>query len=553
MSERSIRAPMTLRRRFLLHNLLLTGGLLLAGAVSVWRLGVVRQQVELNHNVYAELRTVGDVAIEVGTVRGLLTAPKADAEPIQAHLANAIGGLDQFIKVAQGYGPAQGSEAVMREAYLPINTAAASARDRLDKVLTQVKGGALAGDPAPVREQVDAALADVDGVAAACIRFMSAHQDVASASVIRNAILIGLLSVAAVLAAVLLSIAHDRLVTGPLQRLRAGVRRVAAAQFAERLEPAEMAASPEFLDLANEFNRMAGELDAFYHKLEEQVRARSRELVRSERLASVGFLAAGVAHEINNPLNIISGHAELTARQLARGRLSLADGDAAEAAESLKVIQDEAFRCKEITEKLLSLARQGEQTRESLDLGGVARDVAAMTRGLKNYRDRRVTLCLDPAEPLEVEANATEMKQVLLNLTINALEAVPPMEGEVRIEGRRTPDWVELSVHDNGRGMTPDVLSHVFEPFFTARKARCDANGQPPQNRGTGLGLSITHAIVESHGGRISVESDGPGRGSRFTVQLPARASRDAQRSPPARAPLRVASNPGGTAATGCA
>lgn len=517
---------MTLRRRFLLHNLLLTGGLLLVGAVSVWRLGVVRQQVDLSHNVYAELRTVGDVAIEVGTVRGLLTAPKADAEPIQVHLTTAIGGLDQFIKVAQGYGPATGSEAAMREAYVPINTSAASARDRLDKVLTQVKGGALTGgDPAPLRDQVDAALADVDGVAAACIRFMSAHQDVASASVTRNAIVIGLLSAAAVIAAILLSFAHDRLVARPLQRLRAGVRRVAAAQFAERLAPAEMAASPEFLDLANEFNRMAGELDLFYRKLEEQVRARSQELVRSERLASVGFLAAGVAHEINNPLNIISGHAELTARQLARGRLPLAGGDAAEAAESLKVIQDEAFRCKAITEKLLSLARQGEQTRESLDLGGVARDVAAMTRGLKNYRDRRVTLCLDPAEPLEVEANATEMKQVLLNLTINALEAVPPMEGEVRIEGRRTPDWVELSVRDNGRGMTADVLSHVFEPFFTARKGRCDANGQT-QNRGTGLGLSITHAIVESHGGRISVESDGPGRGSRFTVQLPARVSR---------------------------
>jgi two-component system, NtrC family, sensor kinase len=518
---------MTLRRRFLAHNLLLTGGLLLAGAVSVWRLGVARERVDLSHNVYAELRTVGDVAIEAGTVRGLLTAPKPDAAPIQAHLANAIGGLDQFISVAQGYGPATGSEARMRAAYVPINTAAASARDRLDKLLARVKGGALQGDPAPLRGQADAALADVDGVASACLRFMSAHQATAAASLTQSAILIGLLSVAAVFAAVLLSIAHDRLVAAPLQRLRAGVRRVADAQFAERLEPADMAASPEFLDLASEFNRMAGELDAFYHKLEEQVRAKSRELVRSERLASVGFLAAGVAHEINNPLNIISGHAELTARQLARGRLPLANADATEAAESLKVIQDEAFRCKEITEKLLSLARQGEQTREALDLGGVARDVAAMTRGLKTYRDRRLTLCLDPADRLEVEANATEMKQVLLNLTINALEAVPPIRGEVRIEGRRTPEWIELSVRDNGRGMSAEVLQHVFEPFFTTRRARPpggDENGSPP-NRGTGLGLSITHAIVESHGGRISVESDGPGRGARFIVQLPARRS----------------------------
>jgi signal transduction histidine kinase len=516
---------MTLRRRFLLHNLLLTGGLLLAGAVSVWRLGVVRGQVDLSHNVYAELRTVGNVAIEVGTVRGLLTAPNPNNEEIRTHLSNAIGGLDQFIQVGRGYaGP---SSDALHEAYVPINAAAVSARDRLKRVMAGLNGRAPADDPAQLREQVDAALADIDGVASACIRFMTAHQDTAATALTRSAILIGLLSAAAVLAAVLLSVAHDRLVVAPLQRLRAGVRRVAAAQFAERLASDDMSASPEFLELADEFNRMAGELDAFYRKLEEQVRAKSRELVRSERLASVGFLAAGVAHEINNPLNIISGHAELTARQLARGRLSSNDRDdaataGAEAAESLKVIQDEAFRCKEITEKLLSLARRGEQTREALDLGGVARDVAAMTRGLKNYRDRRLTICLDPDEPLEVEANATEMKQVLLNLTINALDAVPPVEGEVRIEGRRTSEWVELSVRDNGRGMSSDVLAHVFEPFFTARKGRVDANGQAP-NRGTGLGLSITHAIIESHGGRISVESDGPGRGARFTVQLPAR------------------------------
>ena len=117
-----------------------------------------------------------------------------------------------------------------------------------------------------------------------------------------------------------------------------------------------------------------------------------------------------------------------------------------------------------------------------------------------------------------MQANLTEMKQVLLNLTINALEAVPPVEGEVCIEGHRTRDWVELSVKDNGRGMCPDVLQHVFEPFFTARRG----SGNAPSDRGTGLGLSITHAIVESHGGRIQAESDGVGLGARFTVRLPA-------------------------------
>jgi signal transduction histidine kinase len=257
---------------------------------------------------------------------------------------------------------------------------------------------------------------------------------------------------------------------------------------------------------------MAAELEGFYRQLEEKVRAKSRELVRSERLASVGFLAAGVAHEINNPLNIISGYAELTLK-----RLRALDGDPAaeDAARSLQIIRDEAFRCKETTEKLLSLARGGTDVRAPMNLAATAEEVAAMTRGLKNYRDRRVrTNFRDDAETMRVMANASEMKQVLLNLTVNALEAVPPGAGEVVIEGRRRDDWVEVSVSDNGRGIPPESLPHVFEPFFTDKRG----SGEP----GTGLGLSITHAIVEGHGGRIDAHSDGPGRGSRFTFQLPA-------------------------------
>ena len=108
-----------------------------------------------------------------------------------------------------------------------------------------------------------------------------------------------------------------------------------------------------------------------------------------------------------------------------------------------------------------------------------------------------------------------------MNLTVNALEAVSPERGEVRIGGKRSGDWVELSVDDNGKGMTPETMEHVFEPFFTAKRG----TGEP----GTGLGLSITHAIVENHGGRIRVESEGPGRGSRFTVRLPANTKQTAQ------------------------
>jgi signal transduction histidine kinase len=292
----------------------------------------------------------------------------------------------------------------------------------------------------------------------------------------------------------------------PLNRLREGVRQIASAQFSERLEEG---GQKEFSELAVEFNRMAAELDSFYKMLEEKVEAKSRELVRSERLASVGFLAAGVSHEINNPLNIISGYAELAAKRITSSN----DGNAIkDAIHALRVIRDEAFRCKEITSKLLSLAKGDTTSRENLALDSVAREVAVLAGGLKDYRDRMIELKLD--SQLTVTANATEMKQVLLNLTVNALEAVKPGEGKVLIEGHRRNGWVEVSVCDNGYGIAAEALKKVFEPFYTRR-----VGARAP---GTGLGLSITHAIIESHGGRIRAESKGAGQGSRFTVELPA-------------------------------
>jgi len=180
----------------------------------------------------------------------------------------------------------------------------------------------------------------------------------------------------------------------------------------------------------------------------------------------------------------------------------------------LQVIRDEAFRCKQITGRLLSLARGGGNEREMLSLKAIATDVALMTRGLKNHLERKITLKFSDSQPLNVWANANEMKQVVLNLTVNALEAVSPNSGEVRIEGRQAGKWVELSVTDNGRGMNAESIKHVFEPFYTEKRGSAEP--------GTGLGLTITHAIVQSHGGRIQAESDGPGRGARFTIFLPA-------------------------------
>ena len=147
-----------------------------------------------------------------------------------------------------------------------------------------------------------------------------------------------------------------------------------------------------------------------------------------------------------------------------------------------------------------------------MSLCGLVQGVASLVQGLKQYRDRRLTIHLEKNADLAVSGNDNELKQVLLNLTLNALQAVDPRDGEVRIECKRNNGWVEVRVVDNGCGMSEETREHVFEPFFTERRDTVE--------RGVGLGLSITHAIVESHGGQLRAHSDGVVRGSCFTVQF---------------------------------
>ncbi len=306
---------------------------------------------------------------------------------------------------------------------------------------------------------------------------------------------------------------------GPLGRIGAGVRAFAGGDFDRRIAPG---GDREFAALAADFNRMADDLGRLYADLEQRVRDQSRELVRSERLASVGYLAAGVAHEINNPLGIIAGYAERAARQLERD-----PADTAATRRALAVVADEAFRCKAITDRLLSLARPGSDDRAVVPLDRIARDVVATVGGLGTFGTRRLTVDVDAAAAaddaaaetdLTVSVRAGEIHQVVLNLVVNALEAVPADGGRVRVAVARVAGGVELRVTDDGRGMTAAVLDRVFEPFYTDKRGTAPT----PLRGGTGLGLSIAHAIVADHGGRLTAASDGPGKGSVFTITLPA-------------------------------
>jgi signal transduction histidine kinase len=294
----------------------------------------------------------------------------------------------------------------------------------------------------------------------------------------------------------------------PLGVLIAGSRRVAAGEFGYRIA---LDTRDEMSELAEALNDMTARFEAIRDDLDRQVRERTKQVVRSEQLASVGFLAAGVAHEINNPLASIALCAEsLESRlhELVEALPPAAQDDGQVARNYLRMIQTEAFRCKGITERLLDFSRAGDAARHPVDLRELVQGVIEVVGHLGGHHDKHIELA--PGDAVIASVNAQELKQVVLNLITNALDSLSP-GGRLTIELAAHDEVAELVFTDDGCGMTDEVLKHLFEPFFTRRRS----------GQGTGLGLSITYRIVADHGGHIDVHSDGPGRGSRFRVVLP--------------------------------
>ncbi len=228
-----------------------------------------------------------------------------------------------------------------------------------------------------------------------------------------------------------------------------------------------------------------------------ELRRLERQALHSDRLVSLGQLAAGVAHEINTPLANIMLIAESVRRRTAdpwtRGRV-----------DSLLHQTESAAR---IVRGLLDYARRPEAKVGEVDLGDSVRSVVSFLKG-KQSAEVEVTVAV-PDEPLLIRGDRDQINQVITNLLNNAYDA---LTAPGRIDVGLTADayWVHLSVTDNGGGIPPDARAHLFEPFFTTK----------PEGKGTGLGLAICIGIVESHGGTIDVESE-VGKGSKFSVHLP--------------------------------
>jgi two-component system NtrC family sensor kinase len=305
----------------------------------------------------------------------------------------------------------------------------------------------------------------------------------------------------------------------PVRDLEKGAGRVAQGDFDHRID---VHSGDEMEELASAFNNMTGRLREMYRDLARQVNERSRQLVRSERLAGVGFLAAGVAHEINNPLASIAFCSEalearltnlLASRTKAGPRLVREGGPGQELDQDvvikyLKMIQEEAFRCKEITERLLEFSRTGERRREPTDLGELVQSVLDMAQHLQNRKGKQVVF--DPPPSVVASVNSQEIKSVVLNLVVNALDSMEE-GGVLTIALRHHNEMAELVFLDTGCGMSAEVLENIFEPFFTRSRS----------GKGTGLGLTITHRIITQHGGEIEAASAGHNAGSTFTVRLP--------------------------------
>ena len=233
------------------------------------------------------------------------------------------------------------------------------------------------------------------------------------------------------------------------------------------------------------------------------------QLVHSAKLAALGEMAAGVAHELNSPMTVIIGTAQMLARELAREAQE-------EKAEALEDIINCGLRCKRIIQNLLTFSRQDQLPASEIDLNAEVERVLSLIRYQINRSQIRIVATLDPALP-KLTANGPQIQQVLTNFLINARDALDEVQRqekiiEVSTTLRRQGEscWVMLSVRDNGTGIDAERLPKIFAPFYTSKEA----------TKGTGLGLSVSLGIAESHNGTIEVDSV-PGEGSTFSMVLP--------------------------------
>jgi signal transduction histidine kinase len=297
----------------------------------------------------------------------------------------------------------------------------------------------------------------------------------------------------------------NRLVIAPLSSIVQGSIRVSEGDYSRPIPAVDR--EDEVGTMIRAFNSMMEKLAAYHQTLQSDIkRARERitdterKLFHAQRLSTTGTLAAGIAHEINNPLGGMMNAAEA----LKSGKL-----DAAKQAQYLELISDGLNRVKAIVQKILHFRPQAFQpvpvpVRETVDRAISFLDHKASRRGIEVRND--IEPGLDP-----VFGDALELQQAILNILMNAVDAAEPGKGKVAVSSRREGARVHIIIQDNGMGMTPEELERCMDPFYTTKDA----------GEGSGLGLPVAGSIVDNHGGRLHIRSE-KGKGTTVTLDLPA-------------------------------
>jgi len=302
-------------------------------------------------------------------------------------------------------------------------------------------------------------------------------------------------------------------ITGPVQELAAHTEKIADGDFSCRVESSSR---DEIGMLADSFNMLCRELQKTHTRLRGKIEAADEDLkkayrelqqkqdrlVEAEKLASMGQLSAGIAHEINNPLGTILLHAHILLRKLKSDE---------EIREDISLIMEESERCRHIVRGLLDFGRQTHVAAVSSDIGELIDDALVLIDSEEKAHDVEFAKHIEQGMP-HIPVDSNQIKQVLINLLKNSLEAVDGIEGRITCEAGMSENKrsAVIRVADNGRGISKENLSQIFTPFFTTKESE----------KGTGLGLAIAYGIIKMHSGSITAESE-EGKGTVFTVSLP--------------------------------
>jgi len=283
-----------------------------------------------------------------------------------------------------------------------------------------------------------------------------------------------------------LTVIVTRKIVGPLSIIEKTTQRIARGDFTPL---PVLSTKDETQSVVEAFNKMVRELEK-----------RQDQLVQAQKLSSLGILTSGIAHQLNNPLNNISTSCQILMEEVHSG-----DGHYVQ--KLLSNIDQEVDRARDIVKGLLDFSRERDFQLSWVNLENL---VIRTMRLVSSQLPPGVEIASEVPEDLDIYVDVQKIQEVLLNLFLNAAQAMPEGKGQINVTAKKGRQDVEIRVHDTGCGILPSQLPHIFDPFFTTKEV----------GYGTGLGLSVAHGIVERHGGTLAVKSQ-PGKGTVFTIKLP--------------------------------